>query len=299
MRSLAVEVVAGGLAFPEGPFADGDDSIVLVAVAGGTVHRVELGSGTVELVADVGGGPNGAHPTTDGGVVVAQNGGFDFGDRVSWFPPCRPVPPGLQLIEPDGRVRSLWTDGALAPNDLVAGNDGTLWLTDPGPAPPVPGRRVGRILTFDAEGQRVVASGLEFCNGVEIAPDGRVVFVEAQGIQAMTPGHAPTWIVERVGPMGADGFAVDRDGRFYVAAGREHVVRVLDCDGTVLDVIDLPGDGFTTNCCFGGADLTTLFVTDGIPGRLLAVEGMPPGLRPVPWPVPTGMRTLTAIEGHT
>ena len=47
------------------------------------------------------------------------------------------------------------------------------------------------------------------------------------------------------------------------------------------------GEGLTTNCCFGGADLRTLFVTDALPGRLVAFEGMPaPGL-PLPvWPGP-------------
>jgi len=38
----------------------------------------------------------------------------------------------------------------------------------------------------------------------------------------------------------------------------------------------------TTNCCFGGPDLTTLFATDAVPGDVVAWEGMPtPGL-PLP-----------------
>ena len=46
------------------------------------------------------------------------------------------------------------------------------------------------------------------------------------------------------------------------------------------------GTGLVTNCCFGGADLRTLFVTEGIPGSVVAFEGMPtPGLPVHPVPV--------------
>ena len=47
----------------------------------------------------------------------------------------------------------------------------------------------------------------------------------------------------------------------------------------LFDRYQLPGDGLVTNCCFGGHDLRTLFVTEGMPGRVVAFEGMPtPGL---------------------
>ncbi|MDQ1520323.1 MAG: SMP-30/Gluconolactonase/LRE-like region, partial [Actinomycetota bacterium] len=57
---------------------------------------------------------------------------------------------------------------------------------------------------------------------------------------------------------------------------------VIDRDGTVLDFLEIDGKGLTTNCCFGGADLRTLYATDAIPGRVVAWEQMPtPGL-PLP-----------------
>lgn len=288
---LTVEVVAEGIAFPEGPAHCADGTIVLVAVGAGTVVRVWPASGTSEVLADTGGGPNAAQITDDGGAVVTQNGGVDFTGRAeaASFPPCRPVPPGIQSVSSDGAVVDVWTDGALAPNDLVVAPDGTLWFTDPGPVPPVRGRTIGRVLAL-ARGESkptVVAGGFEFCNGIALTPDGEVVVVEGRGLQRVSSDGDKEWIVESVGPGGADGFAVDVDGRFYVAAARDHVIRVLDVDGRPLDVIELPGAGFTTNCCFGGDDLRTLFVTDGLPGRLLAVEGMPfPGLPQTPWKPP-------------
>ena len=44
----------------------------------------------------------------------------------------------------------------------------------------------------------------------------------------------------------------------------------------------IEGEGLTTNCCFGGDDLRTLFVTDAIPGNLVAFEGMPDARPPAP-----------------
>ena len=68
---------------------------------------------------------------------------------------------------------------------------------------------------------------------------------------------------------------------------RTTAIRVLEPDGNEVDFLAIPGGGVTTNCCFGGEDGRTLFVTDGIPGQLVALEGMPtPGLPLTPWPGP-------------
>jgi gluconolactonase len=43
-------------------------------------------------------------------------------------------------------------------------------------------------------------------------------------------------------------------------------------------VVDLPEAG-PTNCCFGGDDFTTLYVTSSDQGNLLAIEWDVPGMR--------------------
>ncbi len=91
--------------------------------------------------------------------------------------------------------------------------------------------------------------------------------------------------IETLGPGGGDGFCLDADGRFYVASTIEHGIRIVDPDGTVADFLPIEGKGLTTNCCFGGDDLRTLFVTDALPGELVAFAGMPtPGLPLPTWP---------------
>lgn len=62
-------------------------------------------------------------------------------------------------------------------------------------------------------------------------------------------------------------------------------MRVVDPDGTPVEFLPTGGDGLTTNCCFGGPDLRTLYVTDALPGALLAFEHMPVPGRALPaWP---------------
>ena len=69
------------------------------------------------------------------------------------------------------------------------------------------------------------------------------------------------------------------------AAG--HRVTILEADGTVVEVLESPGDHpVSTNCCFGGPDGRTLFAVDaGSPGHVYCWTGLPtPGLPLHTWP---------------
>ena len=72
-----MELVAEGLKFPEGPIAMDDGSVILVEIARGTLTRV-LPDGKTEVIAELGGGPNGAALGPDGAVYVCNNGGFTW-----------------------------------------------------------------------------------------------------------------------------------------------------------------------------------------------------------------------------
>jgi gluconolactonase len=71
-----VEVMGEGLLFPEGPIALPDGSVILVEIAGGRLTKVNP-DGSKEVVAETGGGPNGAAFGPDGRIYVCNNGGFD------------------------------------------------------------------------------------------------------------------------------------------------------------------------------------------------------------------------------
>ena len=131
----------------------------------------------------------------------------------------------------------------------------------------------------------MAADGFQYCNGIAFTAEGVLVVIEGRGLQAVADDGTREWIIEELGPGGGDGFCLDADGRYYVASTTDHGVRVVEPDGTVVEFLPIDGDGLTTNCCFGGDDLRTLFATDAIPGRVVAWERMPtPGLPVPPWP---------------
>jgi gluconolactonase len=289
---MQAEVVVGGIRFGEGPVwcppasPVGIGTVVVTSVADGKIYRVFPEDLRAEEVADTGGGPNGAALAADGSIVVTQNGGVDFA-RFGVFTdaPYRAATPGLQLVSPDGAVSYLADVGFQAPNDLVVAPDGTVYFTDPPPFPPS-GDPVGRVWTYELDGNvRVVAGGFAYCNGIGFDRERNLVLIEGQGLQRLLPDGTREWVVEVLGPGGGDGFCADADGNFYVAATADHGVRVVDPGGKELEFLAIGGSGVTTNCCFGGSDLRTLFATDAVPGRVVAWEGLPtPGAPLTPWP---------------
>src|SRR5438094_4882185 len=72
-----VRTVTSGLLFPEGPVAAADGSVLVPEIEGGRLSRV-FPDGTHEIVADCGGGANGAAFGPDGAVYVCNDGGFTF-----------------------------------------------------------------------------------------------------------------------------------------------------------------------------------------------------------------------------
>ena len=274
------EIVVADMLFPEGPVWCADGTVVCTSVPEGALYRVWPAEGRAERIAVVGGGANAAAPAADGGFLVTQNGGIDFSKAAVFKdpPPYRPATPGLQRVLPDGTVRYVLDAGFLAPNDLVTTADGTVYFTDP-PTYPPPAEPFGRVHALYPDGSTsVVASGFHYCNGIVLEPDETIVVVEGRGLQRVALDGTTEWITEEVG-AGGDGFCVDVDGNFYVAATRDHGIRVVDPEGALLDFYPIPdppdGLGIVTNCCFGGADGRTLFATDGIPGQLVAWEHMP------------------------
>jgi gluconolactonase len=74
-----VTVIASELAFPEGPIALLDGSVVVVEIKAGRLTRVR--DGDKETIAELGGGPNGAAIGPDGYCYVCNNGGFEWIER--------------------------------------------------------------------------------------------------------------------------------------------------------------------------------------------------------------------------
>ena len=72
---MTLTKVCEGLDFPEGPIAMADGSTILVEIKRQTLSRVHP-DGRIEVIAELGGGPNGAAVGPDGMIYVCNNGGF-------------------------------------------------------------------------------------------------------------------------------------------------------------------------------------------------------------------------------
>ena len=122
-----IREITSGLEFPEGPIAMDDGSVILVEIKRGTLTRVKP-DGTKEVIAETGGGPNGAAIGPDGKCYVCNNGGFEWIDAGGLTVP-HGVPSSytngyIQRVDIDtGSVETIYTEcngnKLCGPNDIV------------------------------------------------------------------------------------------------------------------------------------------------------------------------------------
>jgi gluconolactonase len=287
--------LATGLRFPEGPIAMNDGSVVLVEIARGTLSRV-TSNGTVEVIAELGGGPNGAAIGPDGNCYVCNNGGFKWIDRNGrLYPGEQPDDYRGGCIQRvdlgTGNFETLYSecDGHMlrGPNDIVFDRDGGFWFTDHGKTRPRERDRTG-VYYARPDGSRIVEAIFpsEGPNGIGLSPSEHELYV-AETMTARvwaypieSPGKVGT---ERRLLQGIQGFylydslAVDAAGNVCVATLINGGISVLSPTGGAPRFIAL-ADPLTTNICFGGPGLTTAFVTLSSIGELVAFDWDGPGL---------------------
>jgi gluconolactonase len=296
--------VAEGLRFPEGPTPLSDGSVLVVEIARGTLSRVSP-DGSVDVVADCGGGPNGSAIGPDGAVWITNNGGcFEWIDLGGMLVPGG-VPAdwsggSIQRVELDtGRVDTVYTacDGRplRAPNDLVFDGHGGFWFTDHGVRRERTSDRTGVFYAL-ADGSSIteVLHPLDAPNGIGLSPGGDRLYVAETHT-----GRVYAWDVPEPGvatgsglmaPHGdllaglpglqlLDSLAVDGEGNVCVGTLGNGGVTVIAPDGTSVQHLPLD-DLLVTNVAFGGEDLRTAYVTASGTGRLLALEWPVPGLQP-------------------
>lgn len=294
---LAMETMATGLRFPEGPVAMADGSVLLVEIERGTLTRVDK-DGTVDVVANCGGGPNGAAIGPDGKAYVTNNGGFVWVNGLATFQPDDYVSGSIQRVDlQSGTVETLYDrcgDYPLkGPNDLVFDQTGGFWFTDPGKRRERDRDRGGLYYArADGSDIREVIFPLNHPNGVGLSPAGDRVYVsETETARVFFwplsgPGEIadyrgretrPTLLVGLGGWQWLDSLAIDSEGNVCVATIRNGGVTVISPDGSRVEHAPT-GDSVTTNICFGGPDLRTAYITGSRTGRLLITTWPRPGL---------------------
>lgn len=280
-----MEIVAEGLAFPEGPVVMADGSVIVVELATGRITR--CWNGKKEVVCDTGGGPNGAAIGPDGALWICNNGGLDL---VKFQHASGPAAQGrIERIDlATGRFERVYDacDGIplQAPNDLVFAADGRLWFTDLGKNHDGI-RTASGLFTCLTDGASITAVNRHAAsyNGVGLSPDGSTVYTadttqaRLYRYRAVAERQKPEWVATAPGPVGFDSLAVTAAGNVCVATLYEGGITTVTPEGeTRRRDFD---DEYTTNIAFGGPDMQDAWITLSQSGRLVKVRWDEPGLR--------------------
>ena len=214
----------------------------------------------VSTYAFTGGGPNACMLGSDGYVYITQCPTVGV-----WTAPER-RPPSIQRAAPDGTVETVVTEiegiRFNAPNDLTFGADGRLYFTDSGDWDPETKPHRGYIFALGADGGGEVLAELEpvYPNGIVAEPDGSVVWVESYTL--MVRRRRPDGTIEDVCRL-PDGHIPDG---FKIAANGDFWITAFS-SGCV-DIVSPAGElrdsiqthGVPLNCTFDGQG--NLYVCD-------------------------------------
>ena len=298
-----LNILATNLQFPEGPIAMPDGSVLVVEIQRGTLSRVQ--NGQIEVVAELGGGPNGAAIGPDGACYICNNGGFEWikaGDKT--YPGEQPSNYSGGRIErvdlTSGKVTTLYTQcnglPLRGPNDIVFDRTGGFWFTDHGKTRPRDRDRTG-VFYAQPDGSSIneVIFPLEAPNGIGLSADETTVFVaetptgRVWAFDLAGPGELATGkntkrlLAGRSGHFMFDSLAIDANGDVCVATLLDGGITILSDRSASLQrdgqrdgqkqpqFVPMP-DRITTNICFGGKDLKTAFITLSSTGQLVAMD---------------------------
>lgn len=254
--------------FLEGPSFDRNGDLYVTDIPYGRIFKVSPDRNWT-LVAEYDGWPNGLKIHRDGRIFIT-----DYKHGI------------MQLDPANGQVTPFLThrksESFRGVNDLFFATDGRMYFTDQGQT----GMHdpTGRVYRYNLETEQLdllVANGPS-PNGLVMSPEQDVLYV------AMTRGNAvwrvpihPDGGTSKVsiftpmagGHSGADGMAVDQEGRLFVCDAGNACVWVFDQDAVPLFRIKASSDGrSTTNLAFGGKDGKSVFITESTSGTILRAE---------------------------
>jgi gluconolactonase len=263
-----VRVIQEGFDGTEGPIGLPDGSLLFTETNANRILQIGLDGEVVTFVEDTN-GSNALGFGPDGQLISVQTTPGQAQIGVIY-------PPGSETVlsdsfegQPYGR-----------PNDLVVSTSGDVYFTEPGPnviagAPPAPPPPLTPAVYYlPAGGVSVrVADAIERPNGILLSLDESILYVNnSQGEYLLAFDVQPdgtllnrrnfaayagvTVNADGSFASGADGLAVDSEGRLYVATTPG--VQVFSATGELLGII--PFSRAPQNLAFAGAEKQTLYV---------------------------------------
>lgn len=269
MKTASINILAGGLDFPEGPAFDRDGVLWCVELKGGNLVRIA--DCHVERI------PTEGRPN---GIAVGR-------DNEIWF--CDAGQCAVRRYQPrtgkfDAIACQVNGEVLAKPNDLAFDPAGNLVFTCPGDSETAP---TGYVCCLRRDGSVIkIAEQLCFPNGLAFADDGATLIVAETRRQRLWRGcwdaattrwcEAFPW-ADVGGRVGPDGLAIGRDGLVYVAVYSAGQIKAVGPDGAVESVFEVPGAN-PTNCAFDPSCRLGLVVTEAESGSVLSLEHLGPGV---------------------
>ena len=186
-----------------------------------------------------------------------------------------------QIISYDVNEKETVVADSIAGNDLVVAKNGNIYVTVPDGT-----EKPSRLYLVRPNGEKtVVDEGLKFANGAALTPDQTQLYVtesathwvwiysiNADGSLANKQRYGWLHVPDAGENAWPDGLKCDTAGRVYVASRLG--IQILDQVGRVNAILPVPA-GQASNCCFGGSNFDTLYVScgDKVYRRKLKVRG--------------------------
>ena len=252
-----IEFIEDGFDGTEGPAPLPDGSLIFSQLRGDRITRIALDDTTATFI-EPSGGSNGIGFDSEGRLIATQT---------------LEGQTGIAVIYPEGSEMMLASEYQGEPfdrpNDLVIDKNGGVYFTDPGP------RRVyyippGGDAMLVADGAQ---DDITRPNGIQLSPDEQTLYVnDIRGEYLVAFDVQPDgtlsnrrnfaeYLGVRTRPeggfaAGADGLAVDSEGRVYTTSNAG--VDVFDSQGQHLGTIHTPRH--PQNLAFAGPDKRTLYL---------------------------------------
>ena len=256
-----MERLAHGYGLIEGPLWVPGRGLMFSDVHGGGVHCLTVG-GEITTVFP--------HRRGIGGIALHADNGLVVGGRNIAFK-CFAGGDTVVLLERDPE------HGNVGYNDLTTDPAGRIYAGSLGSPVFEEGEQLpGNLHVIDLDGStRVVAEDILLTNGLGFSPDGKTLYHSDSRRQTVhcydvhgSGDLGPKRTFATLDDGAPDGLAVSSDGAVWVAVAGGSCVAVFEPDGSVRKHITVPMP-MCTSVCFGGDDLTDLYIVTGSDG----VEG--------------------------
>jgi gluconolactonase len=262
-----VQLIKDGFQGTEGPVATPGGELYFTDPYASKMYKMDK-NGNVTLWREDTGGTSGIFLLKNGRLLGAETGRHR-----------------LVAIDPDGRLTPLATVGAdgrplRLTNDIMVDKKGGIYFTDPAPfafaGQPVPTEKPpGFVYYLSAERHlTLIDDQIMRPNGISLSFDGKILFVAdtdtenlwaldvqpdgaARNRRSFVKLHDPQPRPDGTLRSGADGMAMDTEGRLYVTTSSG--VQVIDRRGQYLGTIRVPKN--PSNLAFGGPNRRTLYIT--------------------------------------